>query len=368
MGEKAWQVVVLIPSLEPDNRLPAYVDRLQERGFPRVVVVDDGSSAASQPIFESLGERPGVTVLHHDVNRGKGVALKTGYRWIEENLPDCDGVLTADSDGQHTVDDCWKLSEALRTGGDALYLGSRDFSLPGVPPKSRKGNRITSAVFKLLYGQYLPDTQTGLRAFRRSELAFMREVAGDRYEYEMNVLIACARRHLPMVPITIETVYENDNAGTHFHPIRDSYRIYKVILGNFFRFMGASFVCFLIDQGLAALLGDWLLPALGVVAEGTVAWVSGLGARAISSVCNFCINKSFVFQLKGGSKGAAWRYAALCVAVICLSNAGVWLLETVLPMARWVAKMLCDTLLYFVSYNVQRNWVFAEPKKEAAQG
>ena len=103
MREKAWQVVVLIPSLEPDDRLPAYVDRLRERGFPRVVVVDDGSSAASQSIFESLGERPGVTVLHHEVNRGKGVALKTGYRWIEENLPDCDGVLTAEGEGGEAV-------------------------------------------------------------------------------------------------------------------------------------------------------------------------------------------------------------------------------------------------------------------------
>lgn len=357
------KAVILIPSLEPDDRLPAYVAQLLERGFEHVVIVDDGSSAPYQPIFEALSQKAGCTVVHHPVNRGKGVALKTGYAWIEAHLPDVTGVITADADGQHTVEDCWHLAEALSTGKDALYLGSRDFSLPNIPPKSRMGNRTTSVVFKLLYGQYLPDTQTGLRAFRREELGFMQSIEGDRFEYEMNVLIACARRKLPMVPITIQTVYENENKGTHFHPVRDSIRIYKVILGNFFRFMGASIVSFLLDWTLAAVLGDWLLPLVGVKDVLTVDWISGLGARLVSSVCNFCLNRSFVFKLRSGASRAVWKYAVLCVGIICVSNMGTFLLQSVFPMARWIAKGICDTLLYFVSYRVQREWVFAEGKE-----
>lgn len=351
------QSVILIPSLEPDDRLPIYTKALMERGFQHIVIVDDGSSEKYQPIFTQL-EESGCTVLHHEVNRGKGAGLKTGYAYIEKNLPEATGVITADADGQHTVEDCWRLAEALASGEKALYLGSRDFSLPNIPPKSRFGNRTTTFVFWALYGQWLPDTQTGLRAFRREELAFMQEVPGERFEYEMNVLIACARAHIPMVPLTIATIYENENAGTHFHPVRDSLRIYKVIFSNFFRFISTSLASFVIDQGLAWLLADVLMVGLTIGHDGTI-WLSGLLARLVSSVCNFMMNRSFVFKLKGSAKNAVWKYAALCVLIICLSNAGVTVLSH-LHFNDRLAKMLCDTLLYFVSYRVQNRWVFRE--------
>ncbi len=356
----AEQAVILIPSLEPDERLPAYIQKLKEGGFAHIVVIDDGSSEAFQPIFDEIDAVEDTVVLHHEVNKGKGVALKTGYRYIMENLPDITGVITADADGQHTVEDCLKLAEQLETGERALYLGSRDFNLENVPPKSRNGNKITSAVFKLLYGQYLPDTQTGLRAFRREELPFMAEVEGERYEYEMKVLIACSRARIPMIPITIETIYENENEGTHFHPIRDSWRIYKVILGSFFRFMSVSIICFLIDQVLALILRKWILPPVGL-ARGTMAnlQVSGWGARLVSSVINFVMNKNLVFRMKGKAGKPALKYAVLCIAIITVSNAGVWALSKI-GMADWLAKVLMDTTLYFASYRVQQRWVFKE--------
>ena len=217
----ARECCVLIPSLSPDERLPQYVQLLLEGGFGGIVVVDDGSADSYQEIFDRIAGWEKCHVLHHEVNRGKGCALKTGYAHIRDHMPDASGVITADADGQHTVEDCWKLANALTEDKRVLYLGSRDFDLPDVPPKSRFGNKTTSTVFKLLYGQWLPDTQTGLRAFRREDLQFMIDVPGERFEYEMQVLIACARAGIEMIPITIETVYENENEGTHFHPIRD---------------------------------------------------------------------------------------------------------------------------------------------------
>ena len=355
--------VILIPSLEPDDRLPAYLGQLRERGFERMVVVDDGSSEKTQHLFDQMAQMEGVTVLHHDVNHGKGVALKTGYAWIRDNLPDISGVITADADGQHTVEDCWRLAEALAEGKRAQYLGSRDFNLPNVPARSRKGNKITSAVFWALYGQYLPDTQTGLRAFRREELSFMIDVSGERYEYEMNVLIACARASIPMIPLTIETVYENDNAGSHFHPVRDSIRIYKVILGNFIKFMGASIASFLIDQGVFALMEfvvlsrvNWALPSI----QG----LSTLVARLVSAPCNFLMNRSFVFRFKQNTAVTALKYAALAISLLVLSWLGVALLG-LLGMPKFLdtlSKLIIDTILYFLSYRVQNKWIFREDK------
>lgn len=185
---------------------------------------------------------------------------------------------------------------------------------------------------------------------------------GERYEYEMRVLIACARAGIPMESITIETVYENNNEGSHFHPLRDSYRIYKVILGSFVKFMGTSILCVAIDQGLAWLLRDVLLLNLGIDHNGLI-WASGLLARLVSSVCNYQLNKSLVFKLRGSARTAVWRYVLLCVAVICVSNLCVQLLSAV-GMEEGVAKIICDTVLYFLNYSVQNRWVFRE--EEAA--
>jgi len=365
------EAAILIPSLEPDERLPSYIRSLAESGFGNIIVVDDGSGEAYQPVFREVETIDRTVVLHHEVNRGKGVALKTGYRYILDSLPEAKGIITADADGQHTVPDCIRLAEKLSEGKRAVYLGSRDFNLPGIPPKSRTGNKITSTVFKLFYGVWLPDTQTGLRAFRREDLPFMLEVAGERYEYEMKVLIACATSKIPLIPVTIETIYENGkNEGTHFHPIRDSYRIYKVILGSFIRFMGASLVCFGVDQLLFNVFRGWLFPLLGIQLHLELPLgirldntsLANYTARFFSAVLNFRLNKDLVFQVKGG-RGTALRYAVTAVCIIILSTLGIKGLGLI-GMAPWLAKLIVDTLLYFLSYRVQRQWVFREDKPD----
>ena len=357
----AEQAVILIPSLEPDERLPAYIQRLKEGGFAHIVVVDDGSPEAYQPIFKQVESVRDTVVLHHEVNKGKGIALKTGYRYIMENLPEISGVITADADGQHAVKDCLHLADELAKGTRALYLGSRDFNAANVPPKSKSGNKITSVIFKLLYGQYLPDTQTGLRAFRKEELPFMAEVEGERFEYEMKVLIACSRARIPMIPVTIETIYENANEGTHFHPIRDSWRIYKVIFGSFFRFMASSLSCWAIDQGLFNLLNRVIFDNAND-ANKQLIFASKAIARVISATINFLLNRHLVFGKNGNAGKSFLRYVILCIAIMLLSAGGTMLLSTI-GISSTLASMVMDALLYFLSYNVQERWVF---KGEAA--
>ena len=99
----ARNAVILIPSLEPDNRLPSYIRKLSENGFGHIVVVDDGSSDSYQHIFTEVESTERATVLHHDVNRGKGRALKTAFSLVLDQYPCAAGAVTADSDGQHTV-------------------------------------------------------------------------------------------------------------------------------------------------------------------------------------------------------------------------------------------------------------------------
>ena len=351
--------VILIPSLEPDERLPAYIQKLAEGGFGHVVVVDDGSAESYQEIFRRVEAiDPRVKVLHHDVNHGKGVALKTGYRWIQENLPEISGVITADADGQHSVPDCIRLAEELEKGKRALYLGSRDFSQENVPPKSRTGNRFTSILFLLLYGKWLQDTQTGLRAFRKEDLQMMIDVEGERFEYEMNVLVACTRHDLPIIPLTIETIYENENRGTHYHPFRDSMRIFRVLVRGFVKFMGVSILCFLVDQGLFNLLNLAVFTNRADKLAKYIFIATAL-ARVVSATLNFLLNKSFVFKLKGHTRSALWKYIVLAVCIMVMSACGVWLLGQI-GINSTIAKLIVDFLLYFVSFQVQQKWVFGE--------
>ena len=357
---------VLIPSLSPDERLPEYVRQLSAAGYGLILVVDDGSKAEYQEIFDRIAGWEGCKVLHHEVNRGKGAALKTGFQYLKEHT-DFQGVITADSDGQHTVPDTLKLTEQLGEK-DELLLGSRDFSRSNknVPPKSRFGNRMTSAVFRVLYGQWLPDTQTGLRAFPRRLLDFMTEVKGDRFEYEMNMLMHCSNRKIPMRAITIETIYMEENKGTHFHPIRDSWRIYKLLLGNFFKFMSASVICWLVDILLFSLLKRWgaltaleksmtFLQAVAPSAEPVL--LATAIARVCSASLNFKLNKSLVFDIKK-SRGAVGRYIVLCVGVMIVSGVCVSVLHALTGVNSTVIKMVVDFLLFFVNYRVQKAWVF----------
>ncbi len=362
---------VLIPSLDPDEKLPKYVEELIKAQYGLILVIDDGSGPEYQPIFERIASWPGCHVLHHEVNRGKGAALRTGFAYILEQTK-LEGVITADSDGQHTVADTAKLAERLDGSRAELLLGSRDFSRRSkqVPPKSRFGNRLTSGIFALLYSHWLPDTQTGLRGMSRAMLRDCLEITGDRFEYEMNQLIWCARHNIPMTVVPIETVYHNENQGTHFHPVRDSWRIYKLILGNFFRFMSTSLICFLVDFVLFTLLKR--IPALAQL-ELDTPWLHALSrspeaillatviARVCSASLNFILNKSVVFNIKK-CKGAVWRYIVLCVAVMLVSGITVSALHVVTGIESSVIKIFVDLILFVVNYNIQRSWVFSQPK------
>ena len=227
------KIVVVIPSLEPDEALIEYVDSLLSGYFKSIVVVDDGSSEKFQDIFSSLEEKEGVDVIHHEVNKGKGRALKTAYEYIRNNYQDVYGIITADSDGQHLAKDCYKLAVEMMKGKQGLYLGTRDFNSDNVPFKSRNGNKITSSIFKLFYGKWLDDTQTGLRGFLNEDLDLMIDIEGERYEYEMQVLIDCVRNKVEFIPVSIETVYIDNNSASHFNPFKDSFKIYKIIFKNF---------------------------------------------------------------------------------------------------------------------------------------
>ena len=146
-------VTVVIPSLDPDDRLPAVIRGVQEQGFTDILLVDDGSAPENRHFFDTAEQEMGCTVLHHPKNLGKGRALKTAFAWLLEHRPDGAGCVTIDSDGQHQAADIRACTEKmLALEEDTLVLGVRDFDGENVPPKSKFGNKCTSLVFRAFCG------------------------------------------------------------------------------------------------------------------------------------------------------------------------------------------------------------------------
>lgn len=363
------QVSVVLPSLDPDEKLLNVLRGLREYGFRDVILINDGSHPEALHYFDEAAAMPGVTLLTHEVNRGKGAALKTAFAWFLENRPDAPGVVTVDGDDQHHPEDTRACTEHMLETGH-VTLGCRDFSQPDVPERSRFGNRTTSMVFKLFCGMTISDTQTGLRAIPREAVQAFMQVAGERYEYETNMLLAMKTKGIPFDEVKIRTVYIEENKSSHFHVLRDSWRIYKLILAHFFRYTASSLACSVIDTVCYSLFSSMLAGALTGFALTAVA---GVGARVVSSLVNFFLNMRVVFRAEVNASRAIVRYYALAVpqmAAQVLLTQGVYALFGVgdragaLRTLWYVIVMVC---LYFMSYSIQQRWVFAPQKNNSAR-
>jgi len=223
---------ILIPAYKPDMKLVELCDALLTHEDLTLVVVDDGSGEEFKGVFASLDPR--VKLITYPVNKGKGGALKTGIKYILDEKPECEFVITADADGQHRYEDIKKVIDASVERPGALVLGSRTFDESNVPARSRFGNTVTCFVFRLVSGVKLHDTQTGLRGFDRNGMQVFKDLAGDRYEYEMNVLLTAAFGGIPITESFIKTIYIEENKSSHFNPLKDSCRIYKCIFKYLF--------------------------------------------------------------------------------------------------------------------------------------
>jgi putative flippase GtrA len=342
--------VALIPSYQPDTRLLEVLEALSALGMGEVVV-DDGSGMGYRPLFDLAPS--GTTVISCVDNRGKGAALKVGLRYIQEHYSADTVVVTVDDDGQHAALDAERCARVAAENPSALVLGCRSFEGEGVPLRSRVGNLVTRLVFKVVSGRRVSDTQTGLRAFSAGLISTLLEVGGERYEYEMNVLLACAGDSVDIAEVPIQTIYEDGNERSHFHPVCDSLLIYRGIL----KFVGSSFVSFLADYALFGLLSLALAPvgAASVIAANVL-------ARAVSATLNYNLNRRYVFRSDEGVATTAVRYALLAASILAVNTLLLWLLADIVGVPALVAKLCVELMLLVVNWVVQNEVVFRGKK------
>ena len=353
------KISVILPSLNPDEKLMMVVDGLIAEGFDDIIIVNDGSDENHMEPFRQAACHKEVTVLKHEVNRGKGCALKTAYKYCIENRTDIDGVVTVDGDNQHRPADIKACCEKMIQNPDYVVLGCRDFSGDNVPAKSKFGNNVTKGVFRFACGIKISDTQTGLRAIPAKYLELMSKIKGDRFEYETRVLLEMKRHNIEFLEVKIETVYIEENATTHFRPIKDSIIIYVVIL----KYILGSLLSFFIDMGIFTAL-QFLIG--GKVSKGVNILIATVCARVISSLFNFFYNRNAVFESSEKIGKTMGRYYTLCICQMGISYGLVFLISDVFNASKGITsviKLIVDICLFIISFQIQRKWVFSNKKE-----
>ncbi len=335
-------MIILIPAYEPDRRLLELINSLTVKcSFP-IVIVDDGSSENFRPIFQAA-EEMGCTVLRHVGNQGKGAALKTGFAYIKDR-GETEGVVCADCDGQHVPEDIIQIAREIQQKRGQLILGSRRFT-GKVPFRSRFGNTVTRMIFGLVTGTRVADTQTGLRGYSADMLDWLMSIPGERFEYEMIMLLEAPEASYKFHEVPIDTVYLQKNKSSHFHPLKDSARVYLPIL----KFCTSSF--------LSGILDFILLMVLGTLTDNLL--LSVISARVCSSVFNYSINKNFVFY---GShtriKSSVPKYFGLVALILALNYLVLTTLHTSIGIPLFYSKLLTEAILFVLSYSIQRFYVF----------
>lgn len=354
--EIAKNITVVIPSLNPDEKLTGVVRDLISLGFNDIVLVNDGSKEECLSNFPA--DFPECTLLVHEVNRGKGAAMKTAFRYLLERDKKTAGVITVDGDGQHRASDVLACAESM-AGTHHVVLGVRNFNLPDVPRRSRMGNKITSFVFRLFCGIKISDTQTGLRAIPYEFLPQMLDVSGDRYEYETNMLLRMKSMGIPHSEVSIETVYIEENQTSHFRPVRDSIRIYGLIL----KFISSSMISSVVDLGVFFLLSLFMPGVVGIASD----TLSTLIARICSSGVNYSVNKRAVFHSNAPGGTSLLRYYLLAAGIFILSASAMTAITILFrfdggkyAFIKTLIKFIVDSVLFLISFRAQREWVFAD--------
>ncbi len=345
--------VIIIPTLNPDKKIIRLVQDLKKEEFNMFVIVNDGSTKEYEKIFKQL-ESLGCKVTKHKINEGKGKAIKTGINFADKNFKDFIGYITVDGDYQHLPKDVKKVALKMEDDDTKIVLGERNLKGKNVPIKSRIGNGFSTLFFKIQTGVYVEDTQTGLRGIPCRYRDFAMQVEGSRYEYEMNFLREAALNKINFEMVKIETVYENNNEGTHFRPLKDAYLIYKEPIN----FTLIAIISSVIDVGLFTILYNIFSNIVFTMVNlNVISALSNVIARVSSGIFNFSMNKMVAFKSRGNAKKQLVKYILLFITQMCISTFLVSMASN-LPINITVAKIIIDFTIFFVNYFVEKRFIF----------
>ena len=218
------RICVIIPAYREEGRIGAVVRSSREHApGTDVIVVDDGSPDGTA----SEAEAAGAVVVRHPANRGKGVALATGFAHARAH--GYEALVTLDADGQHDPAEIPKFIETYRRTGFPVLVGNRMWDTAHMPRVRRWTNRLMSWLLSREMGQYVPDTQCGYRLFRSDVIPFV-EAKSERFAAESEILLHVAARGMQIGAVRISTIYRDEKSK--INPVSDTVRFLRMLLAN----------------------------------------------------------------------------------------------------------------------------------------
>lgn len=216
------RILGLIPALNAARTLePVIAGALPH--VEKLIVVDDGSHDGTGDVARGAG----AMVLAHEVNRGKGAALKTGFAYALEH--GYDGVVTLDADGQHLPSEIPKLIAARRETGADIIIGGRAHLFGEMLPRRRMANRFASWAISKGSGARIDDSQSGYR-FYSSKLLRAVSMRSNGFAMESEVLVLAGTRGFRIITIPINLGFVDGLATSHYKPVHDTVQILLVSL------------------------------------------------------------------------------------------------------------------------------------------
>ncbi len=220
------RVAVLIPAFNAARTVEPVI-RAAIQQNPNVTVIDDGSVDGTGDV----ARRAGAHVLAHEVNRGKGAALKTGFKWA--CAEGYDGVITLDADGQHLPAEIPKFIDCHeKTGGD-LIIGGRAHLFGQMIPRRRAANRFSAWTIAFASGTDITDAQSGYRFYSTRLLRDLR-LRSDGFAMESEVIVRAGRGGFRVLTTPIDLGFVDGQSTSHYKPIKDTVRIAAVVFGTYF--------------------------------------------------------------------------------------------------------------------------------------
>jgi len=213
------KVCVLMPTYNNDQTLESVLKDVCSY-TDQVIVVNDGSTDSTADILSRFS---GLEIVSYEKNKGKGYALRQGFKRAVET--GYEYAISIDSDGQHFANDLPSFLLALETHTGSIIIGQRNMDQANVPGKSNFGRNFSNFWFTFETGIKLNDTQSGYRLYpvkRLSELNFF----STKFEFEIEVLVRSAWAGIPVIEIPVKVFYpEKEKRISHFRPFIDFTRI-----------------------------------------------------------------------------------------------------------------------------------------------
>ena len=358
------KTTVVIPSYNPDVKLSMLVDELIMSGFSDIIIVDDGSDFGIRNVettFEYVKAKAECTILHHPSNLGKGMALKTGFKFCMHNRKKNTIVVTMDDDGEYSVDDvksCLEIYEEKHMEDKPVLIASRDFSASAHSAKRRIINKLAGMAMTYLCGVDVKDVQTGLRIIPARYMKKLLSITGERFEYEINMLVELKYNNIATVEHIISKEKETTIRYANYNPIWDICRLIAVMLKYAASSLAATVVDVVVFYLIILSMDDTLLD-IDKSASMLLATVVG---RVVSATFNCVVNKRTVFK---SDKPMKW--VIIKFYIFSLLRAGVsylfvfgtsYVMGTYADTATVIVKLIVDLILFFAGYGIQKKFIF----------